>query len=423
MNQGIPKSARDLLARQTPADEHPSADLLNGYMEQSLTAGEAAQVVNHLASCAECREIVFVARAVKEEEVPALEPATTVGEQLRAPATAGRPKVRWIRWKWAVPMLAAVAVVAGVLVERERMAERAPSRLTQTIAMNRHTAPAAAPSEPRANSNEAAPPPTTEASKTNVAPQPRQIARGVPTKDAVAQQELAKKTEALRRDALELAQMASSLDNSKAKMVGGAAGQNGAPAAPPAKPPVSAASSQAVEVTSAAPLVQADNADLSTNFAHNAPNGGNDLTYIQKPAASLKSGLASSAQPAASPVNKMVAQKTSLPVPHWRISADGHLERALPGSAWTRVLADQPVVFRVVATVGSSVWAGGNDAALFHSGDQGATWSRVALSADGQTERGAIVSIRFESTVQGSLSTTSGAIWITSDGGQTWLEQ
>jgi hypothetical protein len=44
------------------------------------------------------------------------------------------------------------------------------------------------------------------------------------------------------------------------------------------------AATQTVEVTSAAPLVQADNADLSTNFSQslvtNLPNGGNDITYI-----------------------------------------------------------------------------------------------------------------------------------------------
>ncbi|HZP22217.1 MAG TPA: carboxypeptidase regulatory-like domain-containing protein [Terriglobales bacterium] len=46
--------------------------------------------------------------------------------------------------------------------------------------------------------------------------------------------------------------------------------------------------SQTVEVTSAAPLVQADNADLSTNFNQamiaNQPNGGNDLTYVAQSA-------------------------------------------------------------------------------------------------------------------------------------------
>jgi hypothetical protein len=44
------------------------------------------------------------------------------------------------------------------------------------------------------------------------------------------------------------------------------------------------ANTQTVEVTSVAPLVQADSADLSTNFSQamisNLPNGGNDITYI-----------------------------------------------------------------------------------------------------------------------------------------------
>ncbi|MGA7461327.1 MAG: carboxypeptidase regulatory-like domain-containing protein [Candidatus Korobacteraceae bacterium] len=57
------------------------------------------------------------------------------------------------------------------------------------------------------------------------------------------------------------------------------------------------ASSQTVEVTSAVPLVQADNADLSTNFdqnlVSNAPNPGNDLTYIAQtaPGVNMNSGM------------------------------------------------------------------------------------------------------------------------------------
>jgi len=56
-------------------------------------------------------------------------------------------------------------------------------------------------------------------------------------------------------------------------------------------------SSQTVEVTSAAPLVQADNADLSTNFNQtqiaNQPNGGNDLTYIAQtaPGVTMNTGM------------------------------------------------------------------------------------------------------------------------------------
>jgi hypothetical protein len=54
---------------------------------------------------------------------------------------------------------------------------------------------------------------------------------------------------------------------------------------------------QTVEVTSAAPLVQADNADLSTNFNQtqiaNQPNGGNDITYIAQtaPGVTMNTGM------------------------------------------------------------------------------------------------------------------------------------
>jgi hypothetical protein len=48
------------------------------------------------------------------------------------------------------------------------------------------------------------------------------------------------------------------------------------------------ANTQTVEVSSAAPLVQADNADLSTNFNQtmiaNQPNGGNDITFVAQSA-------------------------------------------------------------------------------------------------------------------------------------------
>jgi hypothetical protein len=56
------------------------------------------------------------------------------------------------------------------------------------------------------------------------------------------------------------------------------------------------ASSTTVEVNSIAPLVSADNADLSTNFNQNtianSPNGGNDLTYIAQttPGATMNTG-------------------------------------------------------------------------------------------------------------------------------------
>ncbi len=55
--------------------------------------------------------------------------------------------------------------------------------------------------------------------------------------------------------------------------------------------------SQTVEVTGAVPLVQADNADLSTNFDQNLianqPNGGNDITYVAQtaPGVTMNTGM------------------------------------------------------------------------------------------------------------------------------------
>ncbi len=56
-------------------------------------------------------------------------------------------------------------------------------------------------------------------------------------------------------------------------------------------------SSQTVEVTGAAPLVNSDNADLSTNFDQNlianSPNGGNDITYVAQtaPGVTMNTGM------------------------------------------------------------------------------------------------------------------------------------
>src|SRR5271167_209530 len=57
------------------------------------------------------------------------------------------------------------------------------------------------------------------------------------------------------------------------------------------------ASSTTVEVTGAPPLVQTDNANLSTNFnqsiIQNQPNGGNDLTYVAQtaPGVTMNTGM------------------------------------------------------------------------------------------------------------------------------------
>ena len=174
-------------------------------------------------------------------------------------------------------------------------------------------------------------------------------------------------------------------------------------ARPAAAPPPS--TSQTVEVTSAAPLVQADNADLSANAAP-------DLK-TQAMAKSLTGDELGA-------LTTLEMERSPSPAKtRWRISRDGHVEHTVGPSTWERVMAAEPVTFRVVATIGNNVWAGGSQGALFHSSDGGKHWDRVALAG----EQSAITSIHFSTAEQGSLTSDSGATWTTSDGGQMWSKQ
>lgn len=107
----------------------------------------------------------------------------------------------------------------------------------------------------------------------------------------------------------------------------------------------------------------------------------------------------------------------------WRITADGHVEHLVAPDSWTRVLAEQPAAFHVVAVVGDNVWAGGDDGLLFRSPDRGDNWSRVVLSAGDKAENGRIATIRFNTAQQGIIRTEAGTEWVTADGGQTWTKQ
>jgi hypothetical protein len=50
---------------------HPDADVLNAFLEGALQEHERAGCLVHLADCAQCREVVFLAREVAEADAPA----------------------------------------------------------------------------------------------------------------------------------------------------------------------------------------------------------------------------------------------------------------------------------------------------------------------------------------------------------------
>ncbi len=124
------------------------------------------------------------------------------------------------------------------------------------------------------------------------------------------------------------------------------------------------------------------------------------------------------AAPESTPSSASLAPATR---PHWRINSTGQPERSFGDGAWQAVLPREQAKMRVVAVFGAEVWIGGENARLYHSIDNGATWKLVALpSKDGRTHT--IAHVHFQTARAGTLEAEDGIVWTTSDGGVTWNE-
>jgi photosystem II stability/assembly factor-like uncharacterized protein len=106
----------------------------------------------------------------------------------------------------------------------------------------------------------------------------------------------------------------------------------------------------------------------------------------------------------------------------WRITAEGELQHRSQGG-WTRALADRSTKFRAICESPNGIWAGGSDAALFHSEDGGVNWKQIVLPAPSQEATDTIVEIHFNDSQHGSIITETGARYATSDGGKQWQRE
>jgi hypothetical protein len=110
--QDVPKIVRARLQRAGPlaAESHPDSDLLTAFAEQALTGRERDHVVEHLARCGDCRDVVALA-------LPATEAVVA--------AKAGSPgRIGWFSLpvlRWGVVAAGVLAVTSfGVLQYRQR---------------------------------------------------------------------------------------------------------------------------------------------------------------------------------------------------------------------------------------------------------------------------------------------------------------
>jgi len=142
-------------------DLHPDADTLNAFAEQALPQPERARILVHLAGCARCRQVLFLAQKAAADSIPAASPA---------PHSPIQPIPWFSNWRLALIPAVALAAIAIVAVVFSLHLTLRDSQLARTT-----------PRQPESLSNAAAswqPP---------VAPNPEHIARPIAKKTAPSQ--------------------------------------------------------------------------------------------------------------------------------------------------------------------------------------------------------------------------------------------
>jgi hypothetical protein len=159
--------------------------------------------------------------------------------------------------------------------------------------------------------------------------------------------------------------------------------------------------SEAVEVSAASPAVETTTAEIAQNEKQS------DQLGRKKSAAANYRGA--------------VAKTLSVAIPQWTLSPDGIVQRSADaGKTWQNVRVASGARFRALSSAGAHVWVGGSAGALYHSADSGQTWTRVVPDAAGRKLEADITHVDFADATNGTVTTASGDVWNTSDGGQTW---
>jgi hypothetical protein len=355
---------------QPVAEGHPTADVLNAYAERALTAPEAQQVLQHLSTCAECREVVYLASEAHEEPVA-------------APVATASKKIRW--WVWAVPAVAAiVAVSTALLVQPHRV-----NYIAQTTKQEAPLPPPAAPAqthEPEAES-------------------PRRPSPAVVSKPSAPVISLQKddKDKNLPADVPPPALDAVARLNTK-----------GAPIIPQAAP-VQRRDSYTFETRQASPAITPDAVGGVMAADALVDRDRIEVPQTNSTEAAKLNSTVGMALPSVQSGTAARSKKTLFAAP-WRVTHAGTLEH-LTGGEWKALTAGPDAQVVAVTNFGPNVWAAAKNLQLYHSGNDGQHWERQNLPAEAQGE---IVRLTFRSELDGALQTSTGDLWSTHDGGKTW---
>ena len=479
----VPKIVTERLKATAVTEPHPDADALTAFSERSLPERERSGVLEHLARCSECRDVVALSLPPEEAAVVEIRPVRG-------------PWLNWPRMRWALAACGVVAIVSFGVVQLERKPKPqtvasfydAPAIAAQKEAKTQTEPAADAPERPQVDAKKAAPARADDESREfdrqnqltkSETPlqdigvvsggtihgnslQGRQLTHGPKGPNQYQQNQFVQNMNA----------------NTNTNTANGL--QYDASAGVPGSPPPSALNGRDAtkQLALSPPAVSVPTIggprDEKTTLDKLAVAGQSTVPLKEQSGGQAGAEIAR-AKPAG-PVNAPTAQPqnsesyavsgdvsnfspsgTLAPESaRWSINASGGLQRSLDqGRTWQDVelsvasgigggsvtgfrkamkssrertavakdkadLKQKPIVFRAVAANGPDVWAGGLGGNLYHSTDSGAHWLQILPSWRGIELTGDIINLQFADPQNGRIVTSSAEIWTTADGGQTW---
>src|SRR5450631_1446273 len=441
---------RALPGQTAPEPAHPDADMLTAFAEQALAATERDGVLEHLALCGDCREVVALA----------LPPAESVGAKIVVPVVpakvsrAGAPaphklSFAWPSLRWAA-LAAGVAVAASVLLMHPGKLNQAtlPSATPQVATTVPPASDAQIASSPMAKSpaNLSAPLDRTDEARPNAKSPSSKKATSEPAVTVVTAETAARAKQGMlladnrpdnRKDVV-TADKPAPAQSTGAEGGGAAFGATNA-----------GRSNEVVEVTAESPTVQAE---VSADERLMAPSSAPAIEKA-KPAVQTETSQLQNTIPAATselPIqgrniegrNLVTLSKQESPASPtgkrtvaWAI-AGGVLQRSVDrGHSWQNALRADHLLL-CYASQDRDVWAGGQAGMLFHSTDGGTTWVQVQPSVNGQGLSSDITHIDVRSNLRSEarraalsdaqglaeivLSTHNNETWSSPDAGKSW---
>ncbi len=403
----LPKIVQHGLRGTAKPEVHPDPDLLTAFAEKSLNDRERVHVIEHLAECADCRDVLSLAMPEVATETLQL-----------------RPRSFWLSWpvmRWGALAACVVVVGAAITLHYDRqtsLGEKLPAAPSRTVV-------------------ESNVPMLSGATKARVGSpasmlMERDPAEGV-DKSAKPKKKLNTETANARAPVSTPQALDASADHPAAPM----------PAAKTAEPEQLAktrndaldytarASNRAEMVGNAASIPMEQKADIS-KLKEKDRSGENELHKEAQTAGAARGALLANqkADQKADTVSRQTAEVTGAfadrsrvkgNAPHWTISRDGNLQRSFDsGKTWQTIPIGSRVVFRALSVNDFDIWVGGAAGALYHSSDAGEHWTQIQPAIGGAALTSDIVTLEFGDANHGKLTTSNHEIWITSDAGETW---